>query len=72
MKTYLYAAIALAIVAGLSTSHYMMYSQGKQAVLQRLQKDRITVLEDGKRIDNDVLAADDDSLYCLLVNCKSD
>lgn len=72
MKTYVYAAVALAVIAGLSTSHYMVYSAGKQAVVSRLQSDRIEVLKDGKKIDEGVLAADDDALYCLLVNCKSD
>lgn len=72
MKTYLYAAIALAAIAGLSTMYFTVYNAGKQAVLKRLQDDRITVLQDGKRIDNNVLGADDDALFCLLYDCKPD
>lgn len=69
MKLYIYAAVALAAIAGLSTLSYMSYSAGKQSVLDRLKDDRITVLQDGKKIDDSVLAADDDALYCMLVNC---
>lgn len=73
MKAYLYGAIALATIAGLSTSHIMAYNAGKQSVLQRLQNDRITVFKDGKRIDDDVLGADDSGLLCMLTDCeKSD
>lgn len=72
MKTYLYAAVALAIIAGLSTLSYMSYSAGKQSVLTKLKDDRITVFQDGKRIDENVFAADDDDLFCLLVNCEPD
>lgn len=70
MKAYLYAGIAIAIVAGLSTIYFKGYSDGKQSVLQRLQSDKVTVLQDGKRIDNVVLGADDDALYCMLIDCK--
>lgn len=72
MKSYLYGAIALAVITGLTTSHIMAYNAGKQVVMQRLQHDRITVLQDGKRIDNDVLGADDATLKCLLTDCESD
>lgn len=70
MKPYLYAAVALAAIAGLSTLYYKGYSDGQRSVTERLKDDRITVLKDGKRIDEDVLSADDDTLYCLLVNCR--
>ena len=69
MKTYIYGAIALALIAGLSTSHYMVYSAGRQSVTDRLKDDRITILQDGKRIDEKVFSADDDSLVCMLVEC---
>lgn len=64
-------ALALAAFATLSTSHYFAYSAGKQSILTRLADDRVTVLQDGKRIDENVLAADDATLYCLLVNCDN-
>lgn len=72
MKSYLYAAIALAVIAGLSTSHYMVYDAGKQAVVSKIQGDRITILQGGKRIDDKVLTADDDALLCMLIECVSD
>lgn len=71
MKIYVYIIAAIIALTGLSTLYYKGYSDGKQVISQRLQDDRITVLQDGKRIDNDVLVADDDTLFCLLVNCKS-
>jgi hypothetical protein len=69
MKFYIYAALVAAALAGLSTALYMSYSAGKQSVLTKLKDDRITVLQDGKRIDETVLTADDDALYCLLIDC---
>lgn len=50
----------------------MVYDAGKQSVIQRLQGDRITILQDGKRIDDEVLTADDDALLCMLIECVSD
>lgn len=72
MKLYLYAAIGVAILAGLSTLYYWGYSAGKQQVVERLQNDRITILRDGKKVDEKVFAADDDALYCMLVECVPD
>lgn len=71
MKSYLYAAVGLAVIIGLSTLSYMAYSAGQDSVYSKLKNDRITVLKDGKRIDENVLAADDDALYCLLTDCES-
>lgn len=68
-RVYLYAGAVIAAVAVLSTTYYSGYSHGTQRILTRLADDRVTVLQDGKRIDENVLAADDDALYCLLVNC---
>lgn len=67
-RVYIYALVA----AGLSTLGYMVYSVGQQSILTRLADDRITVLQDGRKIDERVLAADDNALYCLLVNCERD
>lgn len=71
-RVYIYAALVTGAVATLSTLYYIGYSNGQQRVLTRLQDDRITVLQDGRKIDERVLAADDDALYCLLVNCERD
>ena len=65
MKIYIYAVAALLI----ASSYWLTYHAGKKSVLHKLTGSRIEVLKDGKKIDADVLAADDDSLICLLTNC---
>ena len=65
MRPYIYAALALVVIA----SHWFIYDAGKRSVLHKLTDSRIEVLKDGKKIDADVLAADDDGLICLLTNC---
>lgn len=72
MKLYLYGAAALIAAAGLSTLLYMSYSAGQRSITDKLKDDRITVLQDGKKIDDSVFAADDDGLVCLLIDCKPD
>lgn len=64
-------ALALAAFVALSTTHYLAYSAGKQSIITRLADDRVTVLQDGKRIDENVFAADDNALYCMLVSCDN-
>lgn len=46
------------------------YSAGKETVLNRLKDDRITVFQNGVKIDNKVLGADDDALCDLLGGCS--
>lgn len=46
------------------------YSAGKETVLNRLKDDRITVFQDGVKIDNEVLGADDNALCDLLGGCS--
>lgn len=67
-KTYLYGAMALALVG----THYFMYNAGKQYVLQRLSIDRVEVIKDGQKVDAAVYSADDDGLICLLIACEPD
>jgi hypothetical protein len=67
-----YAALAaIGLFAGATLYAYVWgYSSGKQAVLAKLQADRIVLMKDGRRIDDEVLSADDSELLCLLVgNC---
>lgn len=66
-----YAALAaIGLFVGATLYAYAWgYNGGKQAILAKLQADRITVLKDGKRIDDQVLSADDDALLCLLTQC---
>jgi len=67
MRLYIYAAIAV-LLAG---SHVTAYTIGKRAIVAKLASDRIEVLQDGKRIDENVLSAGDDQLLCLLLdNCN--
>ncbi|HUH58076.1 MAG TPA: hypothetical protein VL020_06140 [Pseudomonadales bacterium] len=65
MRPYVYAAVALLLI----TSYWFIYDAGKKSVLHKLTSSRIEVLQDGKKIDADVLAADDDRLICLLTKC---
>lgn len=67
MRIYVYIAAVVIFALMLFAS----YTAGKKSVVHKLQSDRIEVLKDGKKIDADVLAADDDSLTCLLINCKT-
>jgi hypothetical protein len=42
-------------------------------VVEKLKDDKITILKEGRRIDENVLSADDDGLTCILLdNCPSD
>lgn len=66
MRIYLY----IAAVAMFAVMLFASYNAGKKSVVYKLQSDRIEVLQDGKKIDADVLAVDDDGLICLLINCK--
>lgn len=65
MRPYIYSALALMVTA----SYWFVYDAGKKSVIAKLTSDRIEVLQDGKKIDADVLAADDDILICLLTKC---
>lgn len=70
--SYLKLAAAGVVIALLTFTHIYVYMQGKQAVLDKLAADRITILKDGKEIDNEVLSADDDALCRLLGGCLPD
>lgn len=70
MKGYLYGGLALLIVVGLGISHSMAFKAGKSSIEQKLKDDRITILKDGRKIDESVFSADDSGLTCLLLdNC---
>lgn len=61
-------ALAALILTNAATGFYG-YSKGKETVLNRLKDDRIVLFQDGVRIDNEVLNADDQELCRLLGNC---
>lgn len=69
MRAYAWAAMLVTVVAVLGWTHWTAYTSGRDAVLARLQSDRVQVLVDGKEIDNEVLSADDDGLCALLGGC---
>lgn len=62
-------AAAGVLVTALVASHWWAYAEGRASILARLADDRITILRDGKEIDNAVLQADDDELCRLLGGC---
>jgi len=70
LNPYVIGGATLAAVA-LTTGGYVKGRvDGREAVLQRLQDDRIAVFKDGVKIDNDVLAADSDELCSMLGGCE--
>ncbi|TIL36233.1 hypothetical protein [Mesorhizobium sp.] len=58
--------LAAALVGGV---YVKGRADGRAGVLSHLADDRITILKDGKKIDEQVLAADDDALCALLGGC---
>lgn len=70
MKFYLITVAGVALLAGIAYSHSMAYRAGKDSVLTELKDSRITILKDGRKIDEEVLSADDDALFCMLVDCS--
>lgn len=71
MKIYAYVALAVIVIGALGWGYASAYKSGKDSVVQKLQEDKVIVLRDGKAIDEKVIAADDDSLVCLLIDCAS-
>lgn len=70
LNPYVIGGAILAAVL-LATGGYVKgRMDGREAVLQRLQDDRIAVFKDGIRIDNEVLAADSDELCSMLGGCE--
>lgn len=67
--SYIKIAIIVAGIAVLGYAGLSIYNAGKDSVYDKLKDDRITILQDGKKIDEEVLAADDDELYCLVIDC---
>lgn len=72
MRLYIYIGLAIAVSVALAFGYASAYKSGKQSIVTKLQEDKIVVLENGKRVDEKVIAADDDSLVCMLIECKPD
>lgn len=71
-STWIRIGAALTALGLLAWSHSAAYRAGKSSVLSHLQSDRITILKDGKRIDEKVLGANDSALCLLLGGCLPD
>lgn len=69
MKIYAYVALAVIVIGALGWGYTSAYKSGKDSVTAKLQEDKITVLKDGKAVDEKVIAADDPSLVCMLIDC---
>lgn len=62
---------AILLVLAVATGLYLYgHHRGTVSVLQRLQSDRITILKDGRKIDEEALGADDTGLCALLGGCE--
>ncbi len=70
LEKALAAVLAVSVMAG--GIYLYGYQRGAASVLQRLQSDRITILKDGKAIDDEVLGADADDLCGFLGGCLPD
>lgn len=70
MMMYVKLGAAIGVAALLTFTHIYVYNAGKDTVLARLKDQRIEVLKDGKKIDAEVLAADDDALCAILGGCE--
>lgn len=60
------------ILVALAASHIGAVQYGRNMILSKLKDDRIEILKDGKRIDAEVLGADDDTLCSFLGGCLPD
>jgi hypothetical protein len=66
------AAMALGAALMFLPAKWVGHSEGKQTIIASLKDDKITVLEEGKKIDAEAISADDDGLCLLLGGCVSD
>lgn len=64
------AAMALGAALMLYPAKLIGRSEGKQTIIASLKDDKITILEEGKKIDAEALVADDASLCGLLGGCE--
>jgi hypothetical protein len=69
MKIYAYVALAVIVLGALGWGYASAYKSGKDSITAKLQEDKVIVLQDGKAIDEKVIAADDDSLVCMMIDC---
>lgn len=70
LNPYVLIAALLALLAVAGTSYQAGRVHERADIATRLQDSRITVLKDGKAIDDEVLRADDSGLCALLGGCE--
>lgn len=70
----LYVAVGAIAVAGLALSGAYLKGRGdgRAALVAQLQADRIILMKDGRKIDDQVATADDPVLCALLGGCLPD
>ena len=72
MFSTLRLAILGLVVASIAGAYITGRGHGKAALKAKLAADRIKILQDGKEIDAEVLATDDEGLCALLGGCAPD
>lgn len=73
MRLYIYIGLAVAVLLGAGWWSVKLYNAGKDSVVEKLKDEKITILKEGRKIDENVLSTDDDGLTCILLdNCPSD
>lgn len=70
LKAWLYGGAALAALALLAYVSSSIYKAGKDEVYDSLKDDKITILREGQNVDKRVFGADDDAMFCMLVDCS--
>lgn len=69
MRLYIYIGLVVAVLTALAFGYASAYKSGKNSIVTKLQEDKVVVLKNNQAIDEKTLAADDDSLTCMLIDC---
>lgn len=67
--SYVKIIIIVVAISAIGYSYIRVWNAAQESVYAKLKDDRITILQDGKKIDDTVLQANDDELLCLVVDC---
>jgi hypothetical protein len=69
MKLYLYIGAIVAVLLVVGYVGRTIYVAGQASITNKIKDDRITLLKDGKIIDEKVLSYNDDTLCSVLGGC---
>ena len=69
VRTYSKLFLIGAAVAGALTLYTKGRSDGKAALMARLASERIELMKDGRKIDEEIFNASDDELCAILGGC---